>query len=51
MKKLLVLLSVMGIAVFFLLSDTDKEELKQEGKRIKKKLKKSHFPKKETAAM
>lgn len=51
MKRLLILLAVMGIGVFFLLSDTEKEELKHEGKRIKKKLKKSHFPKKEMPAL
>lgn len=51
MKRLLILLAVMGIGIFYLLSDTDKEDLKKEGKRIKKKLKKSHFPKQEPAAM
>lgn len=47
MKKLFILLAVMGIGIFYLLSDNEKEELKHEAKRIKKKLKKSHFPKKE----
>lgn len=45
MKRLLILLGVMGLAVFFLLSDEDKKDLKQEGKKMKKKLKKTHFHK------
>lgn len=45
MKRLLVLLGVMGVAVLFMLSETDRKEIKQEGKKVKKKLKKSHFHK------
>jgi len=44
MKRLLILLGVMGAAVLFMLSEGDKKE-KVEGKRIKKKLKKTHFHK------
>jgi hypothetical protein len=45
MKRLLILLGVMGIAVFFMLSETDRKEIEHEGKKIKKKLKKTHFHK------
>jgi hypothetical protein len=49
MKRIFVLLAVIGVAVFMMLPDQDQKELKNEGKRIKKKLKKSHFPKNEPA--
>ncbi|MEO8823713.1 MAG: hypothetical protein ABI366_09060 [Ginsengibacter sp.] len=46
MKRLLVLLALMGAGVYLMLKDSDKKEIKKAGKKIKNKLKKSHFPKK-----
>lgn len=51
MKRLVILLAVMGIGIFYLLSDDEKKELKHGAKKIRKKLKKSHFPKKEALTM
>lgn len=45
MKKLLILLALMGAGIYLMLNNSDKREIKKEGKKIKKKLKKSHFPK------
>lgn len=49
MKKLLILLALMGTGLYLLLRDSDKQEIEKAGKKIKKKLRKSHFPKKEIA--
>lgn len=50
MKKLLILLAVMGIGIFYLLSD-DEQDFEDEGELSRKKIKKSHFPKRENPAM
>ncbi len=50
MKRLFILLGVMGAAVLYMLSETDKKEMHEEGVKIKKKHKKSHFHKKQLAA-
>ena len=47
MKRLIILLALMGVGVYLLLSEDEKKEIRKEGKRIKKKLKKTHFPKNE----
>lgn len=51
MKKLLILLTLMGVGVYLMLSEEDQKEIRKEGKRIKKKFKKSRFPKKEPASV
>ncbi len=51
MKKLAIVLAVMGFGVFLMLSEKDKKEIKKEGKKFRKKLKKSHFPGKEILAV
>ena len=48
MKKIAILLAVVGLGVFLMLTENDKKELKKEGKKFKKKLKKTHFPGKES---
>lgn len=48
MKRLAVLLGIMGVAVWLLLSEDDKKPIRNEGEKIKKKFKKSHFPGKES---
>lgn len=50
MKRLIILLTLMTVAVFLMLPEKDRDEIKREGKRIKKKLKKTHFPKNEPAS-
>ncbi|MEO6894678.1 MAG: hypothetical protein ABI136_06540 [Ginsengibacter sp.] len=50
MKRLLVLLALMGAGVYLMLKESDKKEIKKAGKKLKKKLRKSHFPKKEVLA-
>jgi len=40
----------MTVAVFLMLPEKEQDELKHEGKKLKKKLKKSHFPKNEPAS-
>lgn len=47
MKKILVLLGALGIGIYFLVKDSEKAEIEKAGKKIKKKLQKSHFPKKQ----
>ena len=47
MKRLIILLTLMTVAVFLMLPEKDRDKIKHEGKRIKKKLKKTHFPKNE----
>lgn len=47
MKRLLILLAIMGAGVWWMLSDTDQKEIKERGELKRKKLKKTHFPKKE----
>ncbi len=47
MKKLLLLLALMTAGIWWMLSDTDKKEIKERGHLQRKKLKKTHFPKKE----
>jgi hypothetical protein len=49
MKRLIILLTLMTIAVFLMLPEKDRDKIKNEGKRIKKKFKKTHFPKNEPA--
>ncbi|MGN6532816.1 MAG: hypothetical protein ACTHK0_13825 [Ginsengibacter sp.] len=51
MKRLIILLTLMTVAVFLMLPEKDREEIKHEGRRLKKKLKKTHFPKNEPAAV
>jgi hypothetical protein len=46
MKTLFILLAVMGVGVYLLLSQNDEKNYDGE-KRMKKKVHKSHFPKKE----
>lgn len=48
MKKLAIVLTIMGLGLFLMLTENDKKELKKEGKKFRKKLKKTHFPRKET---
>jgi hypothetical protein len=50
MKRLFILLALMGVGVYLLLSEDEKKEIRKEGKRIKKKLRKTHFPKNEPAS-
>ena len=50
MKRLLVLLAIMGAGVWLMLSESEKKEIKKERKLLKKKLRKTHFPKKELIA-
>ena len=50
MKKLLILLALMGAGVWWLMTGTDKKEVKELGDLQRKKLKKTHFPKKEILA-
>jgi hypothetical protein len=50
MKRLLILLALMGTGVYLMLKESDKKEIKNAGEKIKKKIKKSHFPKKEAVA-
>jgi len=50
MKRLLILLALMGAGVWWLMTDTDKKEIKERGDLQRKKLKKTHFPKKEVLA-
>ncbi|HSV10269.1 MAG TPA: hypothetical protein VLI68_05845 [Hanamia sp.] len=50
MKRLIILLTLMTVAVFLMLPEKDRDKIEQEGKKIKKKLKKTHFPKNETAS-
>ncbi len=50
MKRLLILLALMGAGVYLLLSEEDQKKIKKEGKKIKKKLKKTHFNKHEPAS-
>ncbi len=47
MKKLAVILTVMGFGIYLMLSEKDKKELRKEGEKMKRKLKKTHFPVKE----
>lgn len=47
MKRLMILLAVMSVAVFLMLPEKDQKEIKTQGKKLKKKLKKTHFPKNE----
>ena len=47
MKKIALLLGIMGAAVWILLSADDKKSLKNEGEIVKKKIRKTHFPAKE----
>jgi hypothetical protein len=47
MKKLALILGVMGLGVYLMFSEKDKKRFKNEGNKIKKKLKKTHFPAKE----
>jgi preprotein translocase subunit YajC len=47
MKRLLILLVLMGAGVWWMMMDKDKKEVKERGQLTKKKLKKTHFPKKE----
>lgn len=49
MKKLWILLAIIGVSTYLLLSDNDKKGKKKEGKHMKNKFKKSHFPKHELA--
>ena len=44
MKRLAVVFGIMCIGVLLLLSEKDKKQLSAEGKKLKKKFKKSHFP-------
>ncbi len=50
MKRLLILLALMGAGVWWLMAGTDKKEVKERGELKRKKLKKTHFPKKEVFA-
>jgi len=50
MKRLLILLALMGAGVWWMMMDTGKDEIKERGDLTRKKLKKSHFPKKEILA-
>ena len=47
MKKILILLGVLGIGMYFLLTDSDTAKIEKAEKKIKKKLHKRHFPKKQ----
>lgn len=47
MKRLAIALVVMGLGVYLMLSEKDKKEIRNEGKKFRKKIKKSHFPGKE----
>lgn len=47
MKRLAIALAVMGLGVYMMLSEKDKKQVKEEGNKIRKKIKKSHFPGKE----
>lgn len=49
MKKIVILLAVMSVAVFLMLPEKDQKEIEKQGKKLKKKLKKTHFPKNEPA--
>lgn len=51
MKRLAIALAVMGFGVYLMLSEKDKKVLKEEGKKFRKKLKKSHFPGKGIASV
>jgi hypothetical protein len=50
MKRLAIILAVMGFGVYLMLSEKDKKSFRNEGNKIKKKLKKTHFPAKEILA-
>ncbi|MGN6246935.1 MAG: hypothetical protein ACTHNG_01190 [Ginsengibacter sp.] len=50
MKRLLILLALMGAGVWWMMMDSDKDEVKELGDLTKKKLRKTHFPKKEIVA-
>lgn len=47
MKRLAIIFGVMCLGVWLLLSEKDKKQISDEGRKIKKKFKKSHFPGKE----
>lgn len=47
MKRLAIVLAVMGLGIYMMLTEKDKKKLKNEGRKTRKKLKKSHFPHKE----
>ena len=49
MKKIAVILAVMGLGVYMMLSEKDKKRVKREGEWVKKKIKKTHFPAKDTS--
>jgi len=50
MKRLLILLAIMAAGVWLMMTDSEKKEIREKGKLAKKKLKKTHFPKKEVFA-
>jgi hypothetical protein len=50
MKRLAVILSIMGLGVYLLLSEKDKKRVKSSGRKGYNKFKKSHFPGKDIAA-
>ncbi len=47
MKRLAIIFSVMCVAAYLMLSEKDKKEFANEGKKMKKKFMKSYFPGKE----
>jgi hypothetical protein len=50
MKKLAIILAVMGFGVYLMLSEKDKKEFKKAGKKLNRKLGKTHFPLKEVSS-
>jgi hypothetical protein len=47
MKKLAVILTVMGLGVYLMLTEKDKKRVKNQVQQVKKKIKKTHFPAKD----
>ncbi len=50
MKRLAVVLAVMGLGVYLMLSEKEKKQIRKEGEKLKKKIKKTSFPAKEIFA-
>ena len=47
MKKLAIILTVMGLGVYLMLTEKDKKRVKKQVQPVKKKVKKTHFPAKD----
>lgn len=47
MKKLAVILAVMGLGIYLMLTESDKKSIKNKAQLERKKIKKSHFPTKD----